>query len=103
MGREDQRMLDRFVRLCEIASPTGEERAVADAVLDELRGLGIEVSEDESAAAARAAAGNLIARVPGDGDGWLSLFAHLDTVPHEGRIEVVEAGGVFRRARGPHP
>ena len=75
-------MLDRFVRLCEIASPTGEEREVADAVLDELRELGIDVAEDASATPAQAAAGNLIARVPGTGDDWLSFFSHLDTVPH---------------------
>ena len=66
-GGEDRRMLDRFARLCEISSPTGEERAMADAVLDELRGLGVEVGEDGAAAAARAGAGNLIARVPGRG------------------------------------
>ncbi|MFL5906361.1 MAG: M20/M25/M40 family metallo-hydrolase [Solirubrobacterales bacterium] len=93
---EDQRMLERFVRLCEIPSPTGDERRVADAVLEGLRGLGVEVTEDGSAAAAQAAAGNLIARVPGRGDGWLSFFSHLDTVPHEGPIEVESANGVFR-------
>jgi tripeptide aminopeptidase len=92
----DQRLLDRFVRLCEIPSPTGEERAVADAVLSELRELGVEVSEDGSAEAARAAAGNLIARLPGSGEGWLSFFSHLDTVPHEGSVEVVEENGVYR-------
>ena len=89
-------MLDRFVRLCEIASPTGEERAVANDVLGELRELRVEVSEDGSAEAARAGAGNLIARVPGSGEGWLSFFAHLDTVPHQGSIEVVEENGVYR-------
>jgi len=89
-------MLDRFVRLCEIASPTGQERAVADDVLAELRELGVEVSEDGSAEAASAAAGNLIARVPGSGEGWLSFFSHLDTVPHEGEIDVVEENGVYR-------
>jgi tripeptide aminopeptidase len=92
----DQRLLDRFVRLCEISSPTGEERAVADAVLSELRELGVEVIEDGSADAARAAAGNLIARVPGSGEGWLSFFSHLDTVPHEGSVQVVEENGVYR-------
>jgi tripeptide aminopeptidase len=96
MGREDQRMLDRFVRLCEISSPTGEERAAADAVLEELRDLGVEVEEDGSAGPARAAAGNLIARAPGTGEGWLSFFSHLDTVPHEGPIEVSAEDGVFR-------
>jgi tripeptide aminopeptidase len=94
----NQRMLDRFARLCEIASPTGEEREVADAVLDELRGLGVDAAEDASATPARAGAGNLIARTPGQGDGWLSFFAHLDTVPHDAPVEVAREGGTFRSA-----
>jgi tripeptide aminopeptidase len=93
---DPERMLERFARLCEIASPTGEEREVADAVLDELRGLGVDVAEDASATPARAGAGNLIARVPGRGEGWLSFFSHLDTVPHEGQIEVSRENGAFR-------
>src|SRR4249920_3471319 len=88
-------MLDRFVRLCEIASPTGQEREVADAVLDELRGLGVDITEDGSAGPAEAAAGNLIARIPGTGERWLSFFAHLDTVPHDGPIQVVRENGRF--------
>jgi tripeptide aminopeptidase len=89
-------MLDRFVRLCEIASPTGEEREVADAVLEELREAGVDVSEDDSATPARAGAGNLIARVPGGSDEWVSFFAHLDTVPHDGPVHVSEENGVYR-------
>lgn len=92
----DQRLLDRFVRLCETPSPTGSERAVADLVLGELRSLGIEVAEDGAAAPARAGAGNLIARIPGAGEGWVMLCAHLDTVPDGGPIEVELADGVFR-------
>jgi tripeptide aminopeptidase len=91
-------MLERFARLCEIASPTGSERAVADDVLGELRGLGVEVEEDGAAVAARAGAGNLIARVPGAGEGWVMFAAHLDTVPHDGPVEVAFADGVFRSA-----
>jgi tripeptide aminopeptidase len=91
-------MLERFVRLCEIPSPTGEERAVADAVLAELRSLGIEVSEDGAAGPARAGAGNLIARVPGERDEWVMFCAHLDTVPHSEPVEVIYADGVFRSA-----
>ena len=95
MAFDDQRMLDRFARLCEIASPTGQEREVADAVLDELRGLGVDITEDGSAVPAEAAAGNLIARIPGTGEGWVSFFAHLDTVPHDGPIEVARENGRF--------
>ena len=45
---------------------------------------------------ARAGAGNLIARVPGSGEGWVAFFAHLDTVPHPAPIEVELVDGVFR-------
>jgi tripeptide aminopeptidase len=89
-------MVDRFVRLCETASPTGEERAVADAVAAELREAGLEVEEDGSAGPARAGSGNLIARVPGSGDRWVLFCAHLDTVPHSAPIEVELQDGVFR-------
>jgi tripeptide aminopeptidase len=94
----EQAIFDRFVRLCETPSPTGSERAMADAVADELRGLGVEVTEDGAASEARAGSGNLLARLPGTGDGWVMFGAHLDTVPHHGPIEVVLEGGVFRSA-----
>jgi hypothetical protein len=35
-------MLDRFVRLCEIPSPTGEERAIAYALLALISYLGVQ-------------------------------------------------------------
>jgi tripeptide aminopeptidase len=92
----DERLHERFVRLCETPSPTGSERAVADDVLAELAELGIEVAEDDAAEPARAGSGNLIARVPGTGEGWIAFFAHLDTVPEPGRIEVDLVDGVFR-------
>ncbi len=92
----DERLFDRFKRLCEIASPTGSERAVADAVIAELRELGAEVVEDDKAEAAQAGAGNLVARRPGTSDGWVMFSGHLDTVPHEGGIEVELADGTFR-------
>ncbi len=84
------------MRLCEIPSPTGEERAVADAVLTELRDLGVEVVEDSAAEAARAGAGNLIARIAGERDEWVMFGCHLDTVPHDGPIEAVLSEGVYR-------
>jgi tripeptide aminopeptidase len=93
---DQQRLLDRFVRLCEIPSPTGEERAVADAVMAELRELGVDAYEDGGAEEARAGAGNLIARVPGRSDAWVMFCAHLDTVPEEGKIEVMLEDGTYR-------
>jgi tripeptide aminopeptidase len=93
-----ERLHETFVRLCEIRSPTGEEREVADTIAAELRVLGLEVSEDEAAGPAEAGAGNLLARLPGASEDWVMFCAHMDTVPHGGQIEVVEVDGVFRSA-----
>jgi tripeptide aminopeptidase len=90
------RLHETFVRLCEIRSPTGEEREIADTVAAELRALGLEVSEDDAAGPAEAGAGNLLARLPGRSEEWVMFCAHLDTVPHEGLVEVVDDDGVFR-------
>lgn len=93
-----ERLFDTFRRLCEIPSETGHEREVADWITAWLRELGLEVEEDDSAARAEAAAGNLICRVRGRSEAWVSFFAHMDTVPHAEPIEVVLADGVFRSA-----
>ncbi len=53
---EREHLLADFVRYCEIESPSGRERAMADAVTADLRGLGLEVEEDDSI--------NLLARIP---------------------------------------
>ncbi len=90
------RLHETFVRLCEIRSPTGEEREVADSLIAELRALGLEVSEDDAAGPAEAGAGNILARLPGRSDRWAMFCAHIDTVPHAGQIDVVEREGVFR-------
>jgi tripeptide aminopeptidase len=91
-----ERLHERFVGLCEVRSPTGEEREVADTLAAELRALGLEVSEDDAAVPAKAGAGNLLARLPGESDRWLMFCAHIDTVPHRGQVEVVEDEGMFR-------
>ena len=96
---ERERLAEDFVRLCEIESPSGRERRMADAVSAELRAVGLEVHEDASAAATGSDAGNLLARVPGPaGTRTILLCAHLDTVPLTAPVEVVRAEGVFRNA-----
>ena len=93
-----ERLFDTFTRLCEIPSETGHEREVADWIRAQLVGFGLEVEEDDSAERADAASGNLICRIPGRSEGWVSFFAHMDTVPHSEPIKVVLADGVFRSA-----
>jgi tripeptide aminopeptidase len=93
---ERHRLNETFARLCAIPSPFGFERPCAEAVASELRGMGVGVEEDGSAAEAGAECGNLLARIPGRGARTILLCAHLDTVPEDGAIEplLVDGGWV---------
>jgi tripeptide aminopeptidase len=85
---ERERLLADFVRYCEIESPSGQERKMADALSEDLRGLGLEVEEDDSA--------NLLARIDGpEGAPTVLLCAHMDTVPLDGPVEVVSENGLL--------
>ncbi|MEA2405928.1 MAG: tripeptide aminopeptidase [Thermoleophilaceae bacterium] len=85
---ERERLLADFIRLCEIESPSGREREVADVLIEELRGLGLDSEED--------GAGNLFASVAGPDDGpTVLLCAHMDTVPLDGPVEVVSQDGLL--------
>jgi tripeptide aminopeptidase len=93
---ERERLLDDFVRLCEIESPSKRERAVADAVRAELQQLGLDVEEDDTGMDTGSEAGNLLARIPGpEGARTILLCAHLDTVPLAGPVEVTRENGVL--------
>jgi tripeptide aminopeptidase len=93
---ERERLLAEFIRFCEIESPSGRERGVADALTEELRSLGIEVEEDDTASQTGSDAGNVLARVPGpEGAPTVLLCAHMDTVPLDGPVEVVSDNGLL--------
>jgi tripeptide aminopeptidase len=93
---ERERLREDFVRLCEIESPSGRERGIADALAAELRAAGLAVEEDGSSAETGAGAGNLVARVEGPpGARTIMLCAHMDTVPLDGPVEAVEQDGVI--------
>jgi tripeptide aminopeptidase len=96
---ERRRLNDLFAELCAIPSVSRDERACADRVTAELRGLGLEVIEDGAGAEVGANAGNLLARMPGRSERSILLCSHLDTVPHgDIPIEpVVEDGGWINR------
>jgi tripeptide aminopeptidase len=93
---EREHLADDFVRLCEVASPSREERAVTELVAGELRRCGLRVDEDDSATATGSDSGNLLARIPGPaGTPTVLLCAHLDTVPPTAPIEVLREDGRF--------
>jgi tripeptide aminopeptidase len=90
---ERERLLSEFVRYCEIESVSGNERAMADAVMSDLRALGLEVFEDDTGAETGSNAGNVFARIEGPpGARSILLCAHMDTVPLDAPVEVALRG-----------
>ena len=96
-------VLALFLELAALPSPPGEERAVADRVLDYLGALGLEADEDDAGAKVGSTMGNIFCRLEATGGKGESLFfcAHLDTVPPEAAIEpVVGEDEIVRNAAG---
>jgi tripeptide aminopeptidase len=94
-------LLDLFLELCAIPSPSGHERAVADRVGAYLTLLGLEWDEDDTAGSLEGTAGSIYCRLAGTGGGTpIFLCAHTDTVPPEAPIEPVVEDGIVRNAAG---
>ncbi len=95
------RLLQEFIELAKVYSPSGREGRMAAVLKDKLVQLGLEVIEDDAGPLAGSDTGNIIARMPpGTHGGRVIMFcAHMDTVePAEGVEPVVEGGIV--RSRG---
>lgn len=84
---DKERLLQTFLDLVRIDSPTGEEEAMAQEVSRRLADLGATVRRD--------AFGNVIARL-GEGSPPLLLSAHLDTVEPGRTITPVVEGDTIR-------
>jgi tripeptide aminopeptidase len=90
-----------FCELVAIPSPSGSERAVADAVAEWLAAAGVAAALDGTGARNDSDAGNLVATVPGaPGLPGLLFVAHLDTVESgaEAIVPVLGDDGVIRSA-----
>ncbi len=83
----ETRLLDTFLTLVCIDSPSGEEAAIAQELATRLRHLGLAVEVD--------AMNSLVAKLPGQGTPFL-LAAHMDTVmPGRGIKPAVKDGVVY--------
>lgn len=89
------RLLETFLDLVRIDSPTGFEGACARYCADALSAAGCMVRFDESAAVTGSETGNLIAVLPGDVSRTLVLSAHMDCVEPCRGVEPSVADGVI--------
>ncbi len=97
-------LVDLFLELCAIPSPSGREREVADRVGAYLSELGLEWDEDDAATRLDGDTGNIYCRIPptnGHGGTPIFLCAHTDTVPPEAPIDpVIGEDGIIRNTAG---
>ena len=97
-------LVDLFLELCAVPSPSGSERVVADRVTAYLTDLGLEWDEDDSATKLNGDTGNVYCRIPpanGAEGTPIFLCAHTDTVPPEAAIDpVIDEDGIVRNASG---
>ena len=93
--------LDLFLDLTAMATPSGDERPVADRVTAELRELGLDVHEDDAGAEIGGGTGNLYVQLEPTVEGTPLFFcSHMDTVLPTGPIEPVVEDGVVRNGAG---
>ena len=92
-----ERLAETFIDLCEIDSPSREERRVADYLSELFKSLGAEsVVEDDSAKKTGADCGNLIIRFTGTVKKEPLFFAcHMDTVSPGRGVKVQRTGDFF--------
>lgn len=95
---DPNRLLDTFLGLVAIESPSRHEAAMAARCERELTELGFEVHFDTSGEKTGSEVGNLIAHLPGTMPGHVVLSAHMDTVVPCAGIQPVIADGVIRSA-----
>lgn len=89
------RLIEEFVKLVSIDSPSLCERAMGDYLTQQLKALGFFVMEDDAGAKLGGSCGNLYAVLPGSLPGEPLLFsAHLDTVePSRGKRAIIHEDG----------
>lgn len=84
---QPERLLQTFLELLRIPSPSGQEAAIAQHLVERLQQLGLEARLDT--------AGNVLACTPRR-DGALLLGAHMDTVGQKGEVHPVVEGDLIR-------
>jgi len=94
----ERRILEEFLQLTRIPSPSGKERQIADYLLKRLKMPGLAAIEDDAGKRAGGTAGNLLITVAPTGKITRPIFlgAHMDTVEPAGDARPVVENGIIR-------
>ncbi len=94
----EERLADTFVQLCEIDSPSRQEKRIADYLIRTFQELGAaSIVEDHSSEQTGSDCGNLIIRFAGNRPDRETIFfaCHMDTVEPGCGVKVVRDGDIF--------
>ena len=76
-----ERIIDTFIKLVKIDSPSGEEKQIADYLVDHLKDRGLEVKVDNAGEKFGGNAGNIVAYLKGNSqEKPITFCAHMDQV-----------------------
>lgn len=91
------RIVEEFIALASLNSPSRREAPVAAYLVARLRELGLEPRVDDSAPMTGSDTGNIVVRVPGNAAAPVILLgAHMDTVgPTEGMTPILRDGIIY--------
>lgn len=87
------RIVDKFLEMVKISSPSRNEREMGDYLIKELKEIGLEVIEDNAGELNGGNCGNIIGILRAEGKPKYMFTAHMDTVvPCEKVVPIVENG-----------
>lgn len=104
MPENKSSLVDNFLALAGVASPSRREREVAKVLARKIREMGYEPLEDDAGQAIGGDCGNIVVKVPAHGGGPnLLLSAHIDTVEKPGdppAVPLIDGDRVRREGGG---
>ncbi|MDR3259830.1 MAG: M20/M25/M40 family metallo-hydrolase [Fusobacteriaceae bacterium] len=90
---KETRLIDSFIEMVKIPSPSLNERGIGDYLLKALKELDLEVVEDDAGKKVNGNCGNITALFKGNGKRKILFSAHMDTViPCEKINPIIEDG-----------
>ena len=92
----EERLINNFLNMVKIPSPSLREREMADYLKNELMDLGLEIEEDNTASKIDGNAGNIIAVLRSPGKKKILFSSHMDTVTPCDKIVPIMENGIIK-------
>ena len=91
-----ERMIENFINMAKISSPSLKEREVANYVREQLEELGMEAFEDKAGEKFGGNTGNIIGILRAPGKKKVMLSAHMDTVLPCDKVNPIIENGIIK-------